>query len=516
MANARLFPFTVINPGGKGLNKQMSGTLLDPQWSTKSMNTVFDDSNRLASRLGWSSVTGTPIGGTPALSQIFEYKPLAPNPNIIIFAGNNKLYQGLSVPADITGLLTITASNWQFANFNGNLYGLQAAHSFIQWTGTGNATAVTITSGSAPTGNNLFAAWSRLFATNSDKQTIQYSALLDATKWASVDGGGSINMLSVWPSPDEIVAIHPFNNFLVIFGKNNIIIYTDPTGTIHGINPNNIVIYDQIQGIGCVARDSIRSVAGQDLVFLSNTGVTSLQRLLVQRSSPLRDISANIRSYVKSALDAEDVTKIRSTYNPRYGIYLLVFPTSGTILCFDTKVVLQDGTWRVTEWSGMTPTSLYTLEDGTTTYQGALGAAYNYAGSTDNGTSITMSYLSGWLDFGPDVNNYLKTLKTISAIISVTGTVSVNFQWAFDFSSAINSVTKSTAFQATSLYYADQANSPTQYGVALYGASTILNEYTVSAYGSGQFFQLGLSATVTNGQVSLQQIQAFAKVGRLF
>lgn len=515
MSNARLHPFTVINPGGRGLNKQMSGTLLDAQWATKALNMVFDDSNRLASRLGWTSATATPNGST-TYNQIFEYKPVAPNPNVMIMAGGGKLFQNQSAPVDVTGTVTVSTNNWQFANFNGSVYGIALNNDFVQWPGSGNFVKVVAASGTVPTGNCMFSAWSRLWVTSSDKQTIQYSALFDATRWANADGGGSINMLSVWPTNDEIIAIAPFNNFLIIFGRNNIVIYTDPTGTIHGINPNNITIYDQIAGVGCVARDSVRSVAGQDLVFLSNQGLTSLQRLLVQRSSPVRDISTNVRSYIKYAMSVEDLTAVRSAYVPRYGFYLIVFPTTGIILCFDTKIQLEDATWRCTEWSGFTPASLCCLEDGVTLYQGTLGGLYQYAGLTDNGASITCTYLSGWLDLGPDANNVLKALKLISAIVSLTGQVDITFLWAFDFAQTQNSITKSAFYQSGSQYVADMVNAPTQYGVSQYGTSFGLNEYNVPVFGAGQFYQLGMSVKITNGQVAFQQMQAFAKLGRLF
>src|SRR6185437_4788529 len=115
----------------------------------------------------------------------------------VISTGGNSIYAGTTSLTNITGTLTPTADNWKFVNFNGLCYGLQSGHPLIQYTGTGNFTAVSAASGSVPNGNELLSAFGRLWGSDSTGQVLKYSQLLDATNW-SVTGAGSFNLTSVW------------------------------------------------------------------------------------------------------------------------------------------------------------------------------------------------------------------------------------------------------------------------------------------------------------------------------
>ena len=81
--------------------------------------------------------------------------------------------------------------------------------------------------GTPPQGNEVLAAFGRLFVADfaTDKSTIYWSDLLNGHAWT---GGstGSIDISKVWPNGyDEIVALAAHNGFLVIFGKDAIVIY---------------------------------------------------------------------------------------------------------------------------------------------------------------------------------------------------------------------------------------------------------------------------------------------------
>lgn len=524
MPNAKILPFTSIAPGSKGLNKQLSGQLLDAAWAVEAQNCVFNSNNMLASRPGWAAQNASPISGTPDLEQIFEYKPASPTANLVVSAGGNKLYVGVNTITDITGVLAPTANSWKFVNFNGNVYGLQAAHPLIQYTGAGNFTATVPASGAVPTGNELLSAFGRLWAVNSDKQTIVYTGLLDATNWGGV-GSGNINLTNVWLSGgDEIVALAAFNNFLVVFGKKNVVLYTDGTGSKLGIDPANIRVGDIVTGVGCIARDTVVNVNGDDLVFLSASGLQSLQRLMVNKSNPLRNVSPNIRDYITSSVTSENVAKIRATYVPRQGYYLLLLPATRIILCFDTKVVLDDNSWRVTEWNTFIPKSVCCLEDGATVYGGLAGYIYQNTGYNDNGNSFRYIYRSGWLDLEQSQqgsNNYLKFIKKLTAIVFVTGNANVQIKWGFDFSPNMNTISKTISGGTAGGQYGNISQvtgtfSPGQYGLAQYGASVGLVEMEIPAYAAGQFIRIGVEVDLSSSSFALQQMQMFAKIGRLY
>jgi hypothetical protein len=433
MPGAPLLPLTLRASGVKGLNIQSSSTILDPEWCTVANNMVFDYTNRLTSRNGWAVANATPMSGSPRVSQIFEYLPIT-GANQVVSTGGNKIYSGTTTLTDRTGAVTVTADNWKFVNFNGNVYGLQSGHPLIVWTGSGNFTAVAAASGSVPNGNELLSAFGRLWGSDSTGQVLQYCNLLDATNW-NITGAGSFNLTSVWGTGnDSIVALASFNNLLVVFGSRNIIIFEDHSGSKLGMDPINMVVSDLISGIGCTARDSIQNINGDDLAFLTSSGVQSLKRVVLERSNAIRNISLNVRDYLLATAGTENAANLRSTYNAFNGAYLLVAPSSGVIFAFDTRVTLDDGTWRVTTWDHFVPTAIYTLHDNITTYGGFAGQLFQYTGQLDNGTGFKASFESGWLDLGPDVQNREKWLKRLSAIFSLTGGGQITYKWGFDFS----------------------------------------------------------------------------------
>ena len=61
---------------------------------------------------------------------------------------------------------------------------------------------------------------------------------------------------------------------------------------------------DVITGVGCVSRDSIQAT-GTDLIYLSQSGIRSLNRTVTENSMPMRELSLNIRDDVTDYLALE-------------------------------------------------------------------------------------------------------------------------------------------------------------------------------------------------------------------
>lgn len=510
--NAPLAPISRVATGVYGLNLQQSNLLLPPQWATQAQNMVFNSSGILASRFGWGPpLNSAAMSGSPAIRTIFEYTPITGS-NVVISTGGNNLYTGTTTLTSVKGTLTPTADNWKFVNFNGNCYGLQASHPLIQYTGTGNFTAVTAASGSVPNGNELLSAFGRLWGTDSTGQIVKYCNLLDATNW-NITGAGSINLTSVWGTGnDSIQALAAFNNFLIIFGTKNIVIYTSTVSSPIGLDPSGIYVYDIVPGIGCIARDSIANVNGTDLVFLSQFGLTSLQRLLIERSNPLRQISNNVRDLLVGIAGLEPPANIKATFDPYAGLYIILFPSSQSIFVFDTKMQLPDGTWRVTEWNSFFPTALCTLHDGKTLLSGLAGQLYQYGDynntTNDNGSPYTASYSSSWFDLGDDLNTRLKILKRIEAVLSAQNSGSANLRWSWDFSGSWTNIQTSWTTGAGSQF------NIAQFGIDGFGGGTQGFNLETPTTGKGQYLQVGADFTILNNQIVLQQMEIFAKIGR--
>jgi hypothetical protein len=508
--SAPLAPISLVADGVKGLNLQRQNELLDPGWATQASNLVFNAEGSLSTRSGWGSpLNATPISGNAAIGQIFEYTPTTGS-NVIITAANNQLFAGTTTLTNVTGSLTITANNWKFVNFNGNCYGLQTGHPLIVYNGTGNFTTVTAASGSVPNGNELLSAFGRLWSTDSTGQLLIYSQLLDATNW-SVTGAGNFNLTSVWGTGnDHIVALASYNSLLIVFGTRNIVIWADGSGSDLGLNPINAYVYDIVPGIGVVARDSVQNCNGADLAFLAFSGVQSLQRLIIERSNAIKNLSLNVRDSLNMDVAAETQSAIRSTYNAYNGFYLLLLPASGIIYAFDTKLTLDDGSWRVTQWDTFVPTALLTLHDNQTLYGGSAGQLFQYGSTTDNGKSYTATYQSPWLSLGDEIQTRLKMLKRISAIVSYSGTGVLTTSWAYDFSNSFSSYQTTVSAGATSGLWGTS-----QWGLSTWGSSTFTSSIAVPASGTGQFIKIGLSFPVSGSTMTFLQTQLYAKVGRV-
>lgn len=514
-SGAPILPIPLVSPGFRGLNKQAEGAVLDPSWATEATNCVFDSAGRLACRKGYSDQTGSAISGSPTIRQLFELRKEDGTTQIVFSTSNNKLYKSASSPADITGTATVTVGNdWQFINFNNLVYGVQQGEQPIVYNGTTSFADVTASSGTAPTGNCGVAFSGRLWIVDSDKQTIKYSGLLDGNAWAA-SGAGSLDVTSVWPNGmDEITALAVFNGALLVFGRSCILFYSDGTGSELGIDPTNMYLYDTIVGTGCIARDTVKEVEGQDLLFLSSAGVQSLQRLIQEKSNPINNVSSNVRDYLTGFITSNTSSAIKAEYSPRDSCYILSFPTSLRAFCFDTRGRMDDGTYRVTEWASLAPTSMIASVSGALylALDSVPGRVGLYSGYLDFGSTISLSYTSGWLDMSgteQNLDSYLKILKTLSATVFSGTAVTVALKWDIDFEGSFSSATFVTGAGGSSEY------GIAEYGIAEYSGGIALTRKSVPADGTGQYFRIGLQTSVNNSAFAIQQLAIYTKLGRL-
>lgn len=549
----QLQPLSVQAPGFYGLNKQQSATSLDSNWATEADNCVIDETGRIAARKGWTQTTTTPLGSTPNIEQLFEWVDSS-GTSVIVSAAGSKLYTGTTTLTEKTGSLTITDDNWKFANFNGNVVGYQDGHDPIFKDGSGNFTKLLLehtawtantaqalksavratsdnnlyfectTSGTThattePTwdttvgnttsdgtvvwttrqlqqSNEVLAAYGRLWTT--DGTVIHYSDLL--IPWDNNGAsGGSIDLKSVWVyGMDQVTAIAAFNGFLVIFGKHSIVVYSGAD------DPNTMALSEQVQGIGCIARDSIQDI-GTDLLFLSDTGVRSLGRTIQEKSMPFTDVSRNNRDFLMELVRAEDASLIRTVYHEPDAVYLLTLPTSGFTFCFDTRRPLEDRSLRMTSWTSINPKSMISTRSDKL-YIGKAGVIGEYAGYLDNATTYLMTYRSSWNNQG---SNQIKFPKKIRAIVSNGLGYQVTFYWAFDYSDSGSTRTAPALSNATLSEY-----NVSEFNIAEFSGGTLLGTVDVNAGSNGEYLQFGWSVTINEKPISFQKVDMYFKLGR--
>jgi hypothetical protein len=408
--------------GLNGLNTQNNPATLDPSWLAKAENIVLRESGRISFRKGLKqNILALP--GNVKIGAISEYK--GGEVDLIFASIGSTIYTvGFSTPDDpwsTSTAITDSSSDWQFVGFNNDMYAFQAGEKPHRYTEDDSSSATSIWSNvdiTPPAG--IVAAnfkpscgmghYGRIWVggDGTSKDVVYYSDTLignnfnqgsiDTTAansnkelcetagdfWNSLDNkcysvptyAGLIDMKLLW-GQDEVVAIAPFYGKLVIFGKHNIVIYNKPD------DPANMSLDEVINGIGCTSRDSVVSV-GDDLFFLSDTGLRSLARTTQNENLPLTDLSANIKDTLIRHIAQSSVVK--AVYVENEGIFIMSFVNLNITYVFDLKHKTHNNAPRVTTWyfdSDREPTSVaYTESKGLLIGQ-KVGSVTTYEGYFD-------------------------------------------------------------------------------------------------------------------------------------
>ena len=495
---------TIAAPGFAGLNTQDSPIDLPPVFASVADNCIIDQYGRIGARKGFRLVTtdAAPLGTSVGIEAMGQYVTDA-GVSTVVSAGNNKIFTGTSTLTDVTpGSYTITSNNWKIKNFNDKLYLFQRGYEPLVYNGS---TVVKMSSasgahGTPPQANEVLAAFGRLFVADfsTDKSTVYWSDLLNGVVWS---GGstGSIDVTTVWPNGyDEITALASHNNFLIIFGKRSILIYSGAD------DPSSMVLSDAVNGIGCIARDSVVST-GQDILFLDYTGVRSLGRTIQEKSAPIGDLSKNVRDVFTSAIC--NCNNIKCHYSPEDAFYLVNLVNANSIYCFDTRRPLEDGSLRTTLWRGVVE-SFTRLNDGTF-YIGLDAGIAEYTGYTDAGAAYNLSYFSHPLTFG--ASSSLKLLKKVNLTIIGAASSTGVLNWGYDFTGAY---TKQTFQLGGSSAYAEYGIS--EYNTtAEYSVSISISKPRINTTGSGSAVTVGVEVPINGSSFSLQELNIHALLGRM-
>jgi hypothetical protein len=515
----RLQTFSVQAPGFFGLNTQDSPLTLEAGYASIATNCVIDQYGRIGARKGFSRVNASSGNlGANDIKVIHELVQLD-GTLTVLFAGNNKLFKldGSNAVVELTyggggTAPTITNSNWQCASLNGITYFFQSGFDPLIYDPAVSTTTFRRVSektgytGTVPLGNIVISAFGRLWVadTTADNVTITFSDLLAGHNWTA-GTSGTLDVSRVWANgADQIMGLGAHNNYLVIFGKRQILVYSGAT------TPSTMSLADTIGNIGCLSRDSIVST-GSDIVFLSNSGVRSLLRTIQEKSAPLRDLSKNVRNDLMTYVASETLANIKAVYSEVNAFYLLTLPVAKQVYVFDTKAQLQDGSARVTTWDSIEPTALLAKRNGDLLI-GKNGYVGKYGTYLDHASTYRFQYYTNYADLGDQ--NVTSILKKISVVV-IGGTNQIlTIKWSYDFSAQ---------------YYSTQATIPistiAEYGMAEYGANGIPVAYYSTgiqigtlvgqASGYGKVVQTAYEIEINGSAISIQKIEIQAKNGKL-
>lgn len=503
-----LAPINIGAPGFYGLNTQDSPTGLDPKFCLEAKNVVIDRSGRLAARKGWErfiAADATILAN--GVSLVHEYINSVGDTELIIAVPGGYIY---SVDSSGTAVSIYTAGDWsstqwKAVNFNNKCYFFQRGHTPLVYDGTSciKITAAGAYTGTVQTAHAVLAAFGRLWSgdTLTDKITVKWSDTLIGEAWTG-GAAGSLDLNTVYGAGVRpITALASFNGKLVIFCDKTIILYDGAN------DPSTMTLSDVIHGVGCIARDTVIDI-GTDILFLSDSGVRSLGRVINEKSAPINDISKNVRdALIDDVVLQNNYDAIKAGYNEKDGYYLLSLPAVKKSYCFDLKQRLQDGSARITTWT-LAPLSMTQRLNRDFVFGFSNGVGRSSTTYTDDSASYEMSYFSSHLSAG-DLTNLL-ILKFLRLMGYGGAGYRIRFLWGTDYEGLPNQ----TQASFPSAGAASEYNSA-EYAIGEYGSSVpTIRGLRQNLSGAGRVFQIGIQVPINGLAFSLQQIDVFVKKGR--
>lgn len=517
----------LVGPGFRGLNTELSDTvgLVDSLWALDLREAVYDDKGRVGLRKGWTKTNASGVVDATSNTVLEEHEfTRNDGTTSLVKQTASKLWASTDDGvnwSDITGSVTVGSKRWKFVNFNDSVIGVAPGEFPIKYIGSGNFATLVAGSGILPVSNGvILSAYGRLWIVEDATGAIVYTALLDETLFAAADGGGALDTSNVWTQgTDVITAMVAFGAAIAVFGKRHVLLYTDGAGSALGISPDDIYVADTIEGTGCIARDAVVAIGEGDLWFLSQQGVQSLSRVVSDKNNPLGSVSRNVDSLIAELIEAEPDPSytVKGVYSPENQFVLFLFPASTRIVMFDTRVALEDGSFRAAEWRSQAHTCMCQRQNRTLLFGRPSGFTAYYNGYRDDTTAVSptvykLIYGGPWTDFGPEAHSRVKILKQASAIILGRETLTITARWAFDFRALEYSEAVTNDYVSSGGEFALG-----EFGESEWGTGVRLRRQYFAGAGEGQFvkFWLEIESTDVADRVSLQELTMYAKIGRM-
>lgn len=502
-----LTPFSVVGPGSLGLNTKSSSLEIGPEYCTTVRNAVISDTGVLAAREGFIVQNNTQIANGEPIKVLHDYIDTGEQSRIISTA-NLQIFEGTGDPTEVTGSITTpTDDNWKFVNFAGKCVGVQQGHAPIVKTDGGSFADISFdTAPDDPV--DVLSAFGRVWYVDADRQTIRYSDLLQEDVLDS-GSSGIVNMYTVWGNGnDEIVALSEFNNFIVVFGRKQIVLFSG------GEDPNNnLQIVDIVSNTGCIARDSVQNI-GDDIIFLSEQGIISLARNVQAggdvRSLPLANLTDNVSDFLSTFSLSEPPSNIKSCYKPDDGYYLITFPNSDRVFYLNLRYPSKDNTARVFVWTGITPTALL-VDRSDNLYIGKPGIIGIYGGFSDGGQDYDLFFKTGFTSGSSQDRTIKKIPKQAVLIIKGGYSTEITFLWSYDFLPTVydnETQEVSTEFEASE-YGIDE------YDISEYSRVNLVSTLIYRLSGTGKAFQYGMRAKIVGSELEVQRIDLYLKSGKV-
>lgn len=138
--------------------------------------------------------------------------------------------------------------------------------------------------------------------------TAYFCALANPATWNDLTGAGNsyVKMSNYFSTPENIVAIAPYQGKLAFYGRQSVQIWSVDA------DPGNWAQTQIMQNVGTVAPLSVRSIGDRDVFSLADTGIRSIQVRDASNNAIISDVGTPIDSLLQPVLasltDAQKAT----------------------------------------------------------------------------------------------------------------------------------------------------------------------------------------------------------------
>lgn len=402
-------------------------------------------------------------------------------------------------------------TNCKLLTFNRECYVFSKGEEVMVWNGT-EARKLSETEGYSPPkaeaiiapiidGDIACAAYGRLWVSgvNGDYQTVYFSDMLLGHQWYDgsqelddwANSAGIIDVAEYWPDgEDTITGIAAHNNFLIIFGRKSILIYSGAQGDPAG--EQGIKLEDAIKDVGLVNQDAMCNI-GTDHLFVDSLGVRSLGRVIQEKSAPISEPSMNVASLIRP-LVATYSRNVRLIHMPAKSLVICLFPAMREAYVFQLGRPSATGGLRATRWTGcdfFDSITVRTELDEKTVLGGRDSRGLCVYGGFKQPTDYPFRYESTVLA-GTDTLMQTMIPKSTSYSFHAEKTPSVfNATWGF----------------GSDMEYSRPLRNPK--------GKSEFKTVTTSLNGTGEMLRIGFDSMIEGTEMSMQQITLNILLGRI-
>ncbi|MDA8620259.1 hypothetical protein N9L28_05780 [Luminiphilus sp.] len=375
-------------------------------------------------------------------------------------------------------------------------------------------------------GDVCCSAYGRLWVSgvNGDYQTVYYSSLLREEKWydpdldAGFNDGGVINVAEYWPvENDYIVNIHAHNGLLIVFGRRSILIYANADKGDPADDATGFGLQDAISNVGLVERDAICNT-GTDVLFVDDTGLRALGRVVQEKSNPIALASLNVKTeFIKAVGEERQSTALirgmRLSYNPARSLAVCLFRTSHTAYAFSTTRPSSTGGLVTTFWTDCNFNCMQGVEDDKT-------GAFWLGGKESHGLLEYRGYKSE----RPYVARFESSVvKQTNVGLQKIIPRSIVYMLSSDpLASECHALWGFGAKMKYRRAFKIKVQGTTEWGIAQYAVDEYVggnrNVWTskINTMGSGELMRVGLEVEIRGFFIGLQEIAINYSAGRIY